>query len=334
MHNKFHITGLLIILLLAGPILAGCQSQTATEEVAPLTPIQIRLDWRSGAQHAAFYLAKANGYYEEEGIDLEIITGSGSSDAVKQLGANTVEFALVDALVMVQAIEQEVPVQAIAAYYQRSPITVISPASAPVTEPSDLLGDVQLGSKKGSATYQGLIVFLAANGIKLEDINLADVGFGVQPLLVGQVDALMGFTMNEPIEAQTQGMETHEMLIADFGVTAYGLTLATNNQFAAENPELVKGFLRATQRGMAEAEKDNQAAIDALMNQVDELDASREMLVLEKTTPFWHSAAADENGIGWQTSEGWQGTVDTALSLELISTELSVDDVYTNEYFE
>jgi NitT/TauT family transport system substrate-binding protein len=325
---------LLILLLLGTALLIGCQGQPEQVEADTLTPATLRLDWTSGAQHSPFYLAKERGYYEDEGIDLEIVSGSGSSDAVKQLGSGAIDFGLIDGLVIVQSIEQDVPVTTIGAYYQRSPITLMSPASDPVDDPSDLLGDVQLGSKKGSATYQGLIVFLAANDIKLEDINLVDVGFGVQPLLVGQVDALMGFTMNEPIEAETQGMDVYELLVADYGVDAYGLTLATNNEFMAENPELVEGFLRATQRGMEAAEEEPQAAIDALMNQVEDLNEDRELQVLEKTVPFWHSDATDEHSLGWQTEEGWQSTADTALTLELISTELNASDIYTNDFLE
>ena len=164
-----------------------------------LTEVNIRLDWKAGAQHAVFYYGKEKGYYAKEGIDLNIITGSGSSDAVKQLGARTVETALVDALVLVQVIEQKVLVKAVAAYYQRSPITIISPKAKPITSPKQLLKGAKLGTKKGRATYQGLLAFLAANGLKQDQITIVDVGLGVQPLLVGQVDALMGFTMNEPI---------------------------------------------------------------------------------------------------------------------------------------
>jgi ABC-type nitrate/sulfonate/bicarbonate transport system substrate-binding protein len=71
----------------------------------PLAPVTLRLDWKPGAQHAPFYFAKAKGYYAAEGLDVTIIPGSGSSDSVKLLGAHSVDVALVDALVLVQAAE-------------------------------------------------------------------------------------------------------------------------------------------------------------------------------------------------------------------------------------
>lgn len=321
-----------VVLVAIVVLAAGCTAQGGQPE--ELTPVKFRLDWIPGAQHSAFYLAKERGYYADEGIDLEIIVGSGSSDSVKQLGSDAIDVGLVDALVLVQSIEQDVPVRSVAAYYQRSPITVMSPESAPVDDPQDLLGDVTLGSKTGSATYQGLIAFLAANDIRQEEINLAEIGFGVQPLLVGQVDAMMGFTMNEPIEAEANGMPIHELLIADYGVNAYGLTISASNTFAEEHGDLLEGFLRASRKGMQDAADEPQAAVDAVASAVDEIDTERELKVLDKTIPFWVSNATEENGYGWQTTDQWQGTVDTALTLDLIQGTIPPEDIFTNDYLE
>jgi ABC-type dipeptide/oligopeptide/nickel transport system ATPase component len=79
---------------------ASAQAQSAPQKAT------IRLDWKAGAQHAPFYLAKARGFYKDEGLDVDIISGSGSSDTVKQVGSGTVDFGLVDALVLVQAAQQ------------------------------------------------------------------------------------------------------------------------------------------------------------------------------------------------------------------------------------
>jgi NitT/TauT family transport system substrate-binding protein len=330
MSKRNPISVLIVVLLVAALALAAC----GEEEPAELTKVTFRLDWTPGAQHAAFYLAKERGYYAEHGIDLEIIAGSGSSDSVKQLGSHAIDLGLVDALVLVQAKEQEVPVQAVGAYYQRTPICMMSPADNPVTSAEQLLGDVKLGSKKGSATYQGLVAFLGANDIQLEQIQLVDIGFGVQPLLVGQVDAMMGFTMNEPIEAETAGMPVYEVLVADHGVTAYGLTIAANDEFMAEHGDLVKGFLEATKRVMSEIPDDRQAAVDAVANAVPEIDKDRELKVLDRVIPFWTSADTGANGLCWQTDANWQGTIDTAQTLGLIGQAPALGDVYTTEFLQ
>jgi NitT/TauT family transport system substrate-binding protein len=303
--------------------LAPADAQTPTK-------VKIRLDWKGGAQHAPFYFGKQRGYYKDEGLDLDGISGSGSSDTIKQIGSKAVEFGLVDALVLVQGAQQRVPAKSIAAYYQRTPIVLISPQAKPVTNPRQLLDGVKLGSKKGSATFQGLVALLAANNMQIEQIKLVDIGFGVQPLLVKQVDAIMGFSMNEPIEAESGGMAVSLMPISDYGVNTYGLTLVTNPDFMQQKPDVVKAFMKATVRSVAETTKDPAGAVAAVAAAVAETDAAREAKVLAHTIPYWQSKETETNGFGYQSGERWRDTIDVAKKLGLIETSLRPEDVFVN----
>lgn len=316
------------LLAIAGAVaLVGAPAAWAQAAGKPLVPVSFRLDWKPGGQHAPFYLAKERGYYAAEGIELTIISGSGSADSVKQLGANAVDLGLVDALVLVQAAEQRVPVKAVAAYYQRTPIALISLKAKPITEPSQLISGAKIGSKRASATSQGLSALLAVNKIDPKRVNLVDIGFGVQPLLVGQVDALMGFTMNESIEAESAGMAVNEMLIANQGVFAYGLTIAAGDKFLKAQPEVVRAFLRATRKAVEASSAEPAAAVQALIKSTSELDAVREAKVLQKTLPFWSVQGKPLSSFGAQTAAGWQQTIDTAKRVALVETAPSVTDV-------
>ena len=254
------------------------------------------------------------------GIDLDVISGSGSSDTIKQVGSKAVEFGLVDALVLVQGAQQRVPAKSIAAYYQRTPIVLISPQAKPVTNPRQLLEGVKLGSKKGSATFQGLLALLAANNMQIEQIKLVDIGFGVQPLLVKQVDAIMGFSMNEPIEAESGGMAVTLMPISDYGVNTYGLTIVSNPDFMQQKPDVVKAFMKATLRSVAETVKDPAGAVGAVAAAVAETDAKREAKVLEHTVPvlaeqgdrIGRLRVADRAALAWHHRRRPQARIDRA----------------------
>ena len=323
-----HLVARRALLALAGAVaLIGAATAQAQTAAKPLVPVSFRLDWKPGGQHAPFYLGKERGYYAAEGIDLTIVSGSGSSDSVKQLGANAVDLGLVDALVLVQAAEQRVPVKAVAAYYQRTPIVLISPKAKPVTDPQQLTSGAKIGSKRASATSQGLAALLAVNKIDPKRVNLVDIGFGVQPLLVGQVDALMGFTMNEAIEAESAGMPVTEMMIASQGVTAYGLTVAAGDKFLKARPELVRAFLRATRKAVEASAAEPAAAVQALIKSTSELDAGREAKVLQKTLPFWSVQGQPLASFGIQTAAGWQQTIDTAKRVALVEAAPAVADV-------
>jgi NitT/TauT family transport system substrate-binding protein len=310
------------VLLLAAHAPAFAQGSKA------LVPVSLRLDWKPGGQHAPFFLGKARGFYAAEGIDLKIIAGSGSSDGVKQLGAGSIDLGVVDALVLVQAAEQGLPARSIAAYYQRTPIVLLSPKSKPVTDPKQLLGNVKVGAKRASATYQGLSALLAVNKIDPKKAQLVDIGFGVQPLLVGQVDALMGFTMNEAIEAESGGMPVYEMPIADHGVQAYGLMLAASEKFLAAHADLARGFVRATARSVQASIADQPGAAAALAAATSEIDAAREQKVIAKTVPYWFAKGDEAHAsFGRQTAKDWQQTIETAQRVGLVETAPSPKDL-------
>ncbi|MCP1673397.1 NitT/TauT family transport system substrate-binding protein [Natronocella acetinitrilica] len=318
------VTASLMALVVAvGPSIAAA---------ADLKSVSVRLDWRPGTQHSPFFHGRALGYYEEEGIDLRIITGSGSSDVVTQVGSRAVEFGLADALVISQAIDRGVPIIAIGGYYQRTPIVVMSPQENPVREPSDLLNQVRLGHNRGSATGQGLTAMLAANNIAMEDLTLIPIGFGVEPLLAGQVDAMMGFAQNQPVEAELAGMPIHSMPISDHGVESYGLTLVTNPQWIESDPDLVQGFVRATLRGLRASMEDPAAAIASVMANVEELDEELERRKLEITLDYWLGDDGEEESIGRQTDERWARTIDVALELGLIDRPIDPAVIYTQQF--
>jgi NitT/TauT family transport system substrate-binding protein len=293
----------------------------------PLTKVSFRLDWKPGGQHAPFYLGKERGFFAAEGIDLTIVSGSGSADSVKQLGANAVDLGLVDALVLVQAAEQKVPVKSVAAYYQRTPIVLISPKAKPLTDPQQLTSGAKIGSKRASSTSQGLTALLAVHKIDPKRVNLVDIGFGVQPLLVGQVDALMGFTMNEVIEAESAGMPVTEMMIAGHGVVTYGLTIVSGDRFLKAQPELVRAFIRATRKSIEASAADAAGAVQAIGKSVSEMDAAREAKVLQKTLPFWSVQGKPLASFGAQSPAEWQQTIDTAKRVGLVEVSPVVADV-------
>ena len=298
---------------------------SVAEAQKPTTKVMFRLDWKPGAQQAVFYYARERGYYAQEGIDLQIIPGSGSSDSVKQVGSKAVDLALADALSMVQAAAQRVPAKSVAVYFQRTPIVLLSTKAKPITDPKQLLGDVKVGVKKGSATFLGLAAMLGANNIQMEQLKMVDIGFSVQPLLVKQIDAMMDFTMDGPVAAESAGTAVYELFIADHGVNTYGLTIASNDEFIRAKPELVSAFLRATKKAAQEAGGARQAVIQALAKSADNIDVAREQKGFDRTLPFLTGPGAE---FGSQTEARWQHNIDTAKRLGLVDNAPAPKDVF------
>jgi NitT/TauT family transport system substrate-binding protein len=320
MARRLFASSLVLVCLFAA---LGWSPAASTQK--PASKVTFRLDWKPGAQQAPFFYARDQGYYAQEGIELQIIPGSGSSDSAKQLGSKAVDLALVDSLVLVQAAEQRVPVKSVAAYFQRTPIVLISLQTKPVTDLKQLLGDVKVGVKKGSATFQGLAAMLSANNIQMERLKMVDVGFGIQPLLVKQVDAMMDFTMDGPVAAESAGMPVHELFIADHGVNSYGLTIASHDEFIRAKAALISAFLRATRKAVQEAAGAKPAVIRALAKSADGIDVARELRGFDRTLPFLTAKGVE---FGAQSEARWQQTIDTAKRLGLVEKAPAAKDVF------
>ena len=81
-------------LLLWTAIALSCGFLSASPLLAQSPPpqkLKFRLDWKGGGQHALFYLGRQRGYFRDEGVDLEIYSGTGTSDSVKQVGIRAVD---------------------------------------------------------------------------------------------------------------------------------------------------------------------------------------------------------------------------------------------------
>ena len=79
----------------------------------PKDKVVLMLNWYLYSEHAPFFLGKERGYYEQEGIDLDIQEGRGSGVTVQAVAANTATFGYVDVATMIKAAAKGAPVKCI-----------------------------------------------------------------------------------------------------------------------------------------------------------------------------------------------------------------------------
>ena len=107
----------------------AAEEPAATEapaEEEALVPIEFRLNWTLYGEHAPFYLGVENGFYEEEGLDVSILEGSGSSTTTKLIGNGNNVIGYADSATMMNGVSAGVPVKAVAVIFQSSPMSFIS----------------------------------------------------------------------------------------------------------------------------------------------------------------------------------------------------------------
>lgn len=269
--------------------LAAAAFAVATPVAAQdLTPIRFSLDWKFEGPSAPFFVAIDKGYFEEEGLDVTVDTGSGSREAIPRVatGAYEMGFGDINALVKFLADEPEAAVEAVYMVYDKPPFAVIGRKSLGITDDPKSLEGKTLGAPPPDAAFGQWNAFVDAAGIDTSAITVESIGFPVrEPMLAqGQVDAIFGFSFSSVINLKAQGVADDDIvpiMMADNGLLLYGNAIMVNTHWADENPEAVMGFLRAFTKGLKDTVADPAEAVKSVMSRNDIADEATELERLE-----------------------------------------------------
>ena len=294
----------------------------------PNTPLAINLPmgYIPDPQYAPFYVAVEKGYYADEGFDVAF-DYSFETDGLALVGAGETPFAIVSGEQVILARAQEIPVVYILEWFQRFPIAVMSKAGSGIAQVSDLV-DRKVGIPGFfGASYVGLAGLLAANNLTLEDIQLSDIGFTqVESLMSDQVEAVVGYANNEPLQLEALGQPVNTIYVADEAdLVANGLIASEDT--IRNHPEMAAAFVRATLRGLADTIADPLEAYEISQEFVEGLDDSR-MNVLEASIEMWRAEI-----LGQTEFDSWRRTQDALLQIGFLDKPLEdLDKAFTNDF--
>ena len=244
-------------------------------------------DWRWEGPAAPFLMALDRGYYAEEGLEVTMDTGQGSLEAIPRVASGTYQMGFADFNSLIRFRDQnpDLDVKAVLMVYDNPAFSVVGRRSLGVEEPKDLEGK-RLGAPAPDGAFAQWNAFVAANDIDASTVTIENVGFPVrEPMLAqGQVDAITGFSFSSFINLKAAGVPEEDiavMLMSDWGLDLYGNAVIVNPAFAAENPEAVAGFIRATIRGLKDTIADPAAAVEYVVANNDVVTADVELERLE-----------------------------------------------------
>jgi NitT/TauT family transport system substrate-binding protein len=295
------------------------------------------LNWKPNGLHVPYYAARAQGYYEEEGVSLAgIESGQGSDFAAKQVGLGNAPLAVTSADQVLNVNSRGLSPRSVGVVMQRSPVVVFTTRETfgEELESVDQLAGKTVGT--GPGMVRTLTEALLERGGVRSDVTMTDTGYDtVQQLLAGEIDAAGG-VFGDAVVARDRGREVSSISVAR-AIPSYGHVLATNEEYAAENAETVRGFLRATARGAAWATRNPGAATDALVEANPSLTETR-AVQREKwavmAREYVLSATVRERGWGWSKEEPWQTMKDTLQSADILDGSVDPSSVWTNEYLD
>ena len=259
--------------MLTGLLLAVATATTVSSTVHAANPVPVRfaLDWRLEGPSALFLLPEAKGYFREEGLNVTIDTGSGSSATVSRVASGTYDMGFADlaALMEFHANNPTVPDKPVAVMmvYNNMPAAVFALKKSGIETPQDLAGK-KLGAPVFDAGRKAWPIFAQANGIGDVEWISMDPPLRETMLVRGDVDAITGFYFTSLLNLEARGAKPEDivaMRYADNGVRLYGNAIIASPRFIEQNPEAVTAFLRAFAKGVGEVIGDPSAAIQFVL---------------------------------------------------------------------
>jgi NitT/TauT family transport system substrate-binding protein len=297
----------------------------------------LMLNWYVYSEHAPFFLGKERGYFEQEGIDLDIQEGRGSGVTVQAVAAGTAQFGYADVPTMIKAAAKGAPVIAIGVALQTSPMSVMGFADKNIKTPADIKGKI-VAVTPGDSMSQIWPLFLKKTNLKDTEFQqvAGDAQTKLNAVINGQADLLLGYVMDQAIKLQdATKRNVYPIRFADYGVNLVSSGIVVNKDYLKKNPDVVKRFMRAATRSLEEAAKNPDAAIDAMLKANPKSGVKDSALVGMKATAALYKGPDNPNERPFRV--GAKNMNETFVLLVDYggldkATSGKAEDYYTNDY--
>jgi NitT/TauT family transport system substrate-binding protein len=332
MKSTRNIFGLLAAIAAIAALDVSARAQT-------LDKFQFRLNWTLYGEHAPFFVALDKGFYKEEGLEVEILEGSGSTTVAQLVSNMTNPVAYVDAATMMRGVGAGMPIKAVGVTLQQSPMAFIYRADAARPTKIEEIKGSRIAITAGDASLAIFTAFMGKLGMKVDDVNLITVAnpqSKEQAVLNKQADALLGYFMDQGPRMQLQtGVKMGWTRLYDMaGVSTLSSAIIANNDWLkdAKNQAQVRRFLRASQRGWQYTFDNRDEAAEIFMKRAPAFNKEISLLEINGTMTILRTEKTKGKPIGWSASEDWKESQDLLEKYAKLKSQPDVNVYFSNEF--
>jgi putative hydroxymethylpyrimidine transport system substrate-binding protein len=298
-------------------ILSVCLIFTWNSSIYASQTFTLILDWFPNVDHLPIYVARHQGYFSREGLEINIISPSETADALKLAAAGKVDIAISYEPQTIIAAARGLEIVAFGRLIEHPLTTLLFLKDQGINVPKDLEG------KKIGYTVPGLMDILLEAFAKLNHIEQytpVNVGFSiVQSLTAGKVDAVMGpFKTYETVEMEHRGYEVAYFDLEKWGIPDYDeLIFVTSLKTMKKNRLALAKFKKIVDRAIVYVRENPQKALQYYFEEVPEADRRTETEAFKLTQPYY--ARSQKIDV-----ERWQKFADFAFTYGLIEKAVDV----------
>jgi NitT/TauT family transport system substrate-binding protein len=309
-------------------------SELAT--AADATKLKLVLNWKYQGPQGLFFLADDRGYFKSEGIDLTIDQGSGSGAAPILVANGTYDagFGDINALIELAGKKPEDAPIAVYVMYNQPPFTVAVKAESSIKSPKDFEGKT-LGGAAGDGALKLFPALCQITKIDCTKVNITNMqpNLREQMLMQGQVDGVFGYVNTIRFSARLIGVEDKQIRYVnygDYGMDLYSNAIIVSKKLVKEKPEIVKGLVRAINKGVVDMLKEPDAAVASVAKRepLIKIPVERERLDATVRDEMNHPEIA-KIGLGNVDIARLKRSIDILVAANNLPRTPAVDEIFT-----
>jgi len=313
---------------------ALCLTFLGAAPAAAVDKVSIITDAGFLGRHAYYFVAIQKGYYKAEDLEVNVIRGQGSAEAIKQVAAGNVTFGFADSgSAVLGRANDSLPVRVVAIVYAKAPHAIYALKGSGIEKPKDLEGR-RIANPAGGAIPKLFPAYAKAAHIDESKVNWVVASSESLPglLALGRVDAIGQFTVGEPrLKKDSAPKELVELTYSDAGLDFYSNGIVASETTLKDKPDLVKRFVRATLKGLKDA-LDHPAEAAKIMQQAHrELDIGIAEGELGKVREL---ATIPGTPLGRIDAKRAQSTIDVVKNAFTMKQPVTVQDVFDARFVE
>lgn len=296
--------------------------------------VNVALNWNvpySG--WAGFYVARAKGYYEAEGLEVKWTLIKGSNPVNQTVASGSADLGVAAASSVVVAASKGLPLIAVSAFMQTNPEGVIVREDSGIKQLKDFVGK-RIAINPANPTSYLFEAKLARAGIDKNSIDFINVQpEAMVPLIIkNEVKGGLGYWDWQAINIRKEGVPVNVFVMSDDKVQIYGNVLVANREWAKKSGDVIRRFLKASVRGWIDAFDNVELAHATMMKANTEEDPNFLRQALAVSMKLIGSPATVQHGFGWMEKANWEALQEALLKGRVIDKPTDMNNLFTNAY--
>lgn len=318
---------------------AAAPSAAASEAPpAELTKVAYLMPWVIQGEEAGQFAAVEQGFFNDEGIEVEIVPGGPDARAGALLASGSVQFAVMNPAGIYTNRAEGIPVVGVGGINQVDGLLVMCKTSTGIKSFGDLKGKkvgVWLGG--GEAGFQAAAV---TEGLAVADVEWLPQKFSMEEFFNDAFDCASATEWNEKHivykEGYKAGVDVVELRPADIGLFLPGDSIATLESTVADQPELVQGMVNATLRGwqwVCSSPENRKTGAQYTVDAAPDLDLGLQIIQVEEMCSLMAQGPAKAEGaIGAVSVDSWKQSADATLAAGQLTEPADVPSALTTQF--